>query len=54
MNAPEKRHPGQWSGAAPGEARRLRSLAIGGALLVVVLGGYWYFNSAGDDTRTKP
>ena len=49
MNAPEKRP--QWPAMeAPGTSRRLRSGIIGGALLVLVLGGYWYFNSMGANT----
>jgi multidrug efflux system membrane fusion protein len=32
----------------PGHLPRLRSLVIGGGLLVLVLGGYWYFNTRGD------
>lgn len=49
MNAPEKRPPGQWPQTTgwtvqPQRRGRFRSLAIGGALLVLVLGGYWYFN----------
>ncbi|HET7084768.1 MAG TPA: efflux RND transporter periplasmic adaptor subunit [Rhizomicrobium sp.] len=34
--------------AGPGHLPRARSLAIGGGLLVLVLGGYWYFNNRGD------
>ena len=41
------------SAAGPGRPPRLRSLAIGGALLAVVLGGYWFFSSHGDGGADK-
>jgi multidrug efflux system membrane fusion protein len=39
--------------AGPGHLPRVRSLAIGGGLLVVVLGGYWYFNHRGDSSADR-
>ena len=39
--------------AGPGQLPRLRSWAIGGALLAVVLGGYWFFNSHSDSGADK-
>ena len=51
MNAPEKRSPDQWPAVAgPGAAPRLRTWIIGGGLLALVLGGYWYFNNT--DAKT--
>lgn len=45
MNAPEKRHPDLLPMAArPGASPRMRTWAIGGGLLVLVLGAYWHFN----------
>ncbi len=52
MNAPETRPLGQLPPTTgPGHAPRLRTWIIGGGLLVLVLGGYRYFNSvsAGSD-----
>jgi multidrug efflux system membrane fusion protein len=37
----------------PGHLPRTRSLIIGGGLLVLVLGGYWYFNNRGDSGADK-
>src|SRR6185312_2717496 len=55
MNAPEKRPPGQWRGPSrPDTTRRLRSWSIGGALLVLVLAGYWYFNHAQSNRGARP
>jgi membrane fusion protein, multidrug efflux system len=49
MNAPETRP--QWPAIeGPGAGRRLRTWIIGGGLLALVLGGYWYFNSLGAST----
>ena len=39
--------------AGPSHLPRPRSLAIGGALLAAVLGGYWFFNSHGDSGADK-
>ena len=55
MTLPPKRKqidPAQ-SVAGPGHLPHLRSLAIGGALLAVVLGGYWFLNSRGDSGADK-
>jgi multidrug efflux system membrane fusion protein len=46
MNAPEKRHP-RLLPLAAGPVPRLRTWVVGGALLVLVLGGYRYFNGIG-------
>ncbi len=54
MIAPEKRPPNQWPAAAgPGVAPRLRSWIVGGGLLALVLGGYWYFNAMDAKTGTQ-
>ena len=46
MNAPETRPPNQWPAVGgPRTAPRLRTWIIGGGLLALVLGGYWYFNA---------
>ncbi|HEY1877810.1 MAG TPA: efflux RND transporter periplasmic adaptor subunit [Rhizomicrobium sp.] len=46
MNAPERKQPRQLPPTTgPGRAPRLRTWIIGGALLVLVLGGYRYFSS---------
>src|ERR1700733_463751 len=37
----------------PGHLPRARSLVIGGGLLVLVLGGYWYFNNRSDSGADK-
>ena len=37
----------------PGRYPRRQSLIVGGALLVLVLGGYWYFNSRGEGGAEK-
>ena len=37
----------------PGHLPRTRSLVIGGGLLVLVLGGYWYFNNRSDGGADK-
>jgi multidrug efflux system membrane fusion protein len=37
----------------PGHLPRTRSLIIGGGLLVLVLGGYWYFNHRSDSGADK-
>ena len=48
MNAPENRQLGQLPPTTgPGHAPRLRTWIIGAGLLVLVLGGYRYFNSIG-------
>jgi len=48
MNAPEKTPLARLPPTTgPGHAPRLRSWIIGGSLLVLVLGGYRYFNSTG-------
>src|SRR4051812_47331637 len=39
--------------AGPGHLPRTRSLIIGGGLLVLVLGGYWYFNTRGDSSADR-
>ena len=39
--------------AGPGRYPRTRSLIVGGGLLVLVLGGYWYFNSRGESGADK-
>ncbi|HWF65632.1 MAG TPA: efflux RND transporter periplasmic adaptor subunit [Rhizomicrobium sp.] len=55
MNAPEKR-PGQWPktpAARPENTQRLRTWMVGGALLALVLGGYWYFNAMPGDSGAK-
>ncbi|HWU54661.1 MAG TPA: efflux RND transporter periplasmic adaptor subunit [Rhizomicrobium sp.] len=39
--------------AGPGHLPRLRSLIIGGSLLALVLGGYWYFNTHGSSGTDK-
>ena len=39
--------------AGPGRYPRRRSLIVGGGLLVLVLGGYWYFNSRGESGADK-
>jgi multidrug efflux system membrane fusion protein len=57
MNAPEKR-PGQWPktdglAARPEITQRLRTWMVGGALLALVLGGYWYFNATQGDGGGK-
>ena len=43
MNAPEKRHP-RLLPVATGPSPRLRTWVIGGGVLALVLGGYWYSN----------
>jgi multidrug efflux system membrane fusion protein len=39
--------------AGPGRLPRARSIAIGGAALLLVLAGYWYFNAKGDGGGEK-
>ena len=41
------------SPAGPGRLPRARTLAIGGGLLVAVLGGYWALNNRGDGAADK-
>ena len=54
MNAPEKRQLGQLPPTTgPGNPARLRTWIIGGALLVLVLGGYRYFNNM-NAARDRP
>ena len=51
MNAPEKRPLGQLPPTTgPGHPPRLRTWIIGGILLLLVLGGYRYFNSISADS----
>lgn len=54
MNAPEKRPFVEWMAAAnPGRTRRVRTWIVGGSLLVLVLGGYWYLNNRDADTGER-
>ena len=51
MNAPHKTPLGDWSaGTDRGASARIRTWAVGGVLLALVLGGYWYFNN-GDASK---
>ena len=52
MNAPEKRHP-RLLPVTAGPAPRLRTWVVGGALLVLVLGGYRYFNGMGENAGAQ-
>ena len=52
MNAPEKKLFGQTL-AGPGRAPGPRAWIVGGGLLVLVLGGYWYFNAVGTDSGER-
>jgi multidrug efflux system membrane fusion protein len=54
MFPPEKRIGGLSSSiAGPGRLPRARSWIVGGSLLVLVLGGYWYFNSRGESSADR-
>lgn len=54
MNAPEKRHTGLLPVApVPRPSPRLRTWLMGGALLLLVLAGYRYFNSSGTGTGSQ-
>jgi multidrug efflux system membrane fusion protein len=50
MNAPENRNRNERA-AASGAPHKFRTWIIGGSLLVLVLGGYWYFNNMHADTN---
>jgi len=55
MNAPQKRRFDRLPPVTgPGMSHRLRAWSLGGGLLVLVLGGYWYFNNTSGDTGAKP
>jgi multidrug efflux system membrane fusion protein len=53
MLSPIKNEPIRSSLPAAGLSRRVKSLVLGGGLLVLVLGGYWYFNNRGDGGADK-
>src|SRR5438445_1418039 len=52
MSSPEKRISGL-SVVGPGHMPRIRTIIVGGGLLMLVLGGYWYFNGRGDSGADK-
>ncbi|HEX4178688.1 MAG TPA: efflux RND transporter periplasmic adaptor subunit [Rhizomicrobium sp.] len=54
MLPPEKKRVVSLASAAgPGHLPRARTLIAGGAMLALVLGGYWYFNGASDGGADK-
>ena len=53
MLSPIKNRPLRSPAPAAGPFPRIRSWMVGGGLLVLVLGGYWYFNNRGDGGADK-
>ena len=51
MLSPTENRPVRSS--APSAGRRIRSGMLGGSMLVLVLGGYWYFNNRGESSADK-
>src|SRR5258707_15097771 len=55
MSRPEERTAASYAPVAgPGRLPSARTLIVGGGMLALVLGGYWYFNGKGGSGADKP